>query len=106
MFIILALVQNNTITFLQRLKISFITSGRQFNKDGELKEWWDENTIKKFKEKAQCFIDQYGGYSLPEVNLNVSNLRTGYNTCFRASRKSWGRELVKARLIIYIFENI
>lgn len=48
--------------------------GRQYDKMGNMKEWWSEQDIKKFKEKAQCIIDQYSNYTVEEVGLNVSRV--------------------------------
>lgn len=50
----------------------FDDQGRQFDKNGNLVDWWQEKTRKAFVEKAQCIIDQYGNYSVPELKLNVS----------------------------------
>ena len=47
-------------------------SGRQFDKDGNMERWWDEDAIDKFKERAQCLIDQYGNYTAKQVSMNVS----------------------------------
>ena len=41
--------------------------GRQFDKDGNANMWWDDETIKKFEEHAQCFIDMYQNYNTPEL---------------------------------------
>ena len=46
-------------------------SGRQYDKWGNLKEWWSPQVIERFKEKAQCIIDQYSNYSVVEAGLNV-----------------------------------
>lgn len=45
--------------------------GRQFDKDGNLIQWWDDIVIQKFKERAQCIIDQYNNYTVPGLNINV-----------------------------------
>jgi len=37
-----------------------------------VKLWWSEVDVEKFIERAQCFIDQYSNYTVPEVNMNVS----------------------------------
>lgn len=47
--------------------------GRQFDENGNLENWWDERTQQKFIEKSKCIIWQYGNYTEPQVNLNVSN---------------------------------
>lgn len=53
---------------------SFI--GRQFDKNGNMIEWWDSKTIFTFREKAQCIVDQYSKYKMQEVNLNVNGRMT------------------------------
>lgn len=50
----------------------FDDQGRQFDKDGNLVDWWAPDTQTAFVKKAQCIIDQYGNYTVPEVGLNVS----------------------------------
>ena len=47
------------------------SSGRQFDKNGNLQQWWSDEVIQKFKARAQCIIDQYGNYTVPEIGLNV-----------------------------------
>ena len=46
-------------------------TGRQFDKDGNLVEWWNQEVTDAFKEKAQCIIDQYGNYVMPQINKKV-----------------------------------
>lgn len=45
--------------------------GRQFDKDGNNINWWEAETDKRFKERAQCIIEQYGNYTVPENGLKV-----------------------------------
>eukprot|EP00914_Ancora_sagittata_P002837 GHVO01005991.1.p1 GENE.GHVO01005991.1~~GHVO01005991.1.p1 ORF type:complete len:215 (-),score=8.46 GHVO01005991.1:610-1203(-) len=54
----------------------FDDKGRQFDKDGNLKQWWSDTVIEKFKEQAQCIIDQYSNYTVPEVDLNLNGRQT------------------------------
>ncbi|ESO95260.1 hypothetical protein LOTGIDRAFT_176672, partial [Lottia gigantea] len=49
----------------------FDDSGRQYDKDGNLLQWWSDDAIDQFKAKAQCIIDQYSTYILPEANMNA-----------------------------------
>ena len=44
----------------------FDDSGRHFDKDGNLASWWSQPSIDGFKNKSQCFVDQYDGYTPPE----------------------------------------
>ena len=41
--------------------------GRQFDKDGNAADWWSEATIEAFTEQAQCFVDMYNNYTVPEL---------------------------------------
>lgn len=50
----------------------FDDQGRQFDKEGNLVDWWEPETQQAFVQKAQCIIDQYGNYTVPEVGLKVS----------------------------------
>lgn len=52
----------------------FDDTGRLFDKEGNLKEWWQMATRKAFLEKASCLINQYANFTVEEVNLKVSNL--------------------------------
>ena len=49
------------------------SSGRQYDKDGNMRQWWNNETIQAFRERAQCMVDQYSGYQLDPLELNVSN---------------------------------
>ncbi|XP_064642722.1 membrane metallo-endopeptidase-like 1 isoform X4 [Lineus longissimus] len=54
----------------------FDDQGRQFDKDGNLKQWWGSSVVDAFKNKAQCIIDQYGNYTVAEVNMNLNGVQT------------------------------
>lgn len=45
----------------------FDDQGRQYDGTGSLSPWWSDETIQAFSGKAQCFIDQYSNYSVPEL---------------------------------------
>jgi putative endopeptidase len=40
----------------------FDDQGRQYDGDGNLKDWWSAEDAKKFKQRAQNIINQYNGY--------------------------------------------
>ncbi|KAI8339559.1 hypothetical protein BC941DRAFT_420832 [Chlamydoabsidia padenii] len=42
----------------------FDNNGRLYNGDGVLTQWWSDATKEQFDQKAQCFIDQYNGFSI------------------------------------------
>ncbi|KAI5709965.1 hypothetical protein M8J76_016122 [Diaphorina citri] len=74
----------------------FDDKGRQFDKDGNMIEWWNNATIRAFRERAQCMIDQYSRYKLDEVDMHINGRMTqgeniadngGLKQSFRAYRK-------------------
>ena len=46
----------------------FDDQGRQNDKDGNAIPWWTNDTLEAFNVKAQCIIDQYNSYTLPEID--------------------------------------
>lgn len=55
----------------------FDDQGRQFDLDGNLVDWWHPETKSRYLKKAECIIEQYGNYSIPELdNLAVSGVNT------------------------------
>ena len=58
----------------------FDDSGRQFDEIGNLRDWWQQSDEDRFKTLAQCFVDEYSGFSPIEgENLN-GKLTLGENT--------------------------
>ena len=47
------------------LSHAFDSTGRHYDETGNYTEWWDASTIKSFKKKAQCFVDQYHNFTVP-----------------------------------------
>jgi putative endopeptidase len=49
----------------------FDDQGRQYDADGNLKDWWSAEDADKFKQRAKTIIDQYNGYiSVDTFHLN------------------------------------
>jgi putative endopeptidase len=49
----------------------FDDQGRQFDAEGNLREWWTAADGKAFEERAACVANQYGGYTaVDDVKLN------------------------------------
>lgn len=76
--------------------LSFVFPGRQFDKQGNLKQWWNNRTVAEFRQAAQCIIDQYSNYTLDDINLPIDGRLTqgeniadngGLKQAFRASCK-------------------
>jgi putative endopeptidase len=58
----------------------FDDQGRQFDSRGNLKDWWTPADAKSFEDRAQCFVDEYAGFTaIDEVKLN-GKLTLGENT--------------------------
>ncbi|KAM6326200.1 neprilysin [Podargus strigoides] len=41
----------------------FDDNGRNFNENGDLVDWWTEESARNFKELSQCMVYQYGNFS-------------------------------------------
>jgi endothelin-converting enzyme/putative endopeptidase len=58
----------------------FDDEGRQFDGDGNLREWWSPEVTKAFTERAECVAKQYDGYvAVEDAHLN-GHLTLGENT--------------------------
>lgn len=78
----------------------FDDRGRQFDKDGNNVNWWDDTTDQHFKKKAECIIQQYGNYTVEENGLKVNGINTqgeniadngGLKEAYRAYH-SWAKD--------------
>ncbi|XP_015600086.1 neprilysin-2 isoform X3 [Cephus cinctus] len=54
----------------------FDDQGRQFDKEGNLVDWWAPQTKENYLERAECIINQYGNYTVEEVGLNLNGINT------------------------------
>lgn len=54
----------------------FDDQGRQFNENGNLVDWWNEETSNAYVEKAKCIIEQYGNFTEPLTELNLNGINT------------------------------
>ncbi|RWS05454.1 hypothetical protein B4U79_07475 [Dinothrombium tinctorium] len=50
--------------------------GSQYDYRGEKKNWWNEKTLKIYKERIQCFIDQYSNVTEPVTGKKVDGKMT------------------------------
>jgi len=51
----------------------FDNNGRQFDKDGVRRQWWDDSVIWAFGNKTQCLIDQYNNITVQGTQVNGRN---------------------------------
>lgn len=54
----------------------FDDEGRQYDKNGDLLNWWDNATEIQFLERAHCMIEQYSNFSEPQTNLSINGINT------------------------------
>ncbi|XP_054747358.1 phosphate-regulating neutral endopeptidase PHEX [Anastrepha obliqua] len=85
----------------------FDDSGRMFDKDGNMVQWWSNETIKEYINRTECFVDQYNHYFLPDIEEYIDGELTlgeniadngGMREAFHAYRmyvKEMGAERVK-----------
>ncbi|WAR16150.1 NEP-like protein [Mya arenaria] len=74
----------------------FDDQGSQYDKVGNLRNWWDTTILENFQKRAQCIVDQYGGFVVPDIGIHVDGENTlgeniadngGLKQSFRAYRK-------------------
>lgn len=53
--------------------IGFDDLGRQFDSEGNLKDWWLPETKAHFLTRAKCIIDQYANFTEPKLKMKVSH---------------------------------
>jgi endothelin-converting enzyme/putative endopeptidase len=58
-------------TIGHELTHGFDDEGRQFDAQGNLKDWWTEQDAKNFTDRAQCIVDQYATYTIvDDIKIN------------------------------------
>ncbi|XP_078482992.1 endothelin-converting enzyme 2 isoform X1 [Ciona intestinalis] len=48
----------------------FDDQGRQYDLNGNLNNWWQKDTLAKFKKKAHCMVEQYGSFNFGGAQVN------------------------------------
>ncbi|KAF6826254.1 endothelin-converting enzyme [Colletotrichum plurivorum] len=81
------------------LSHAFDSTGRHYDQNGNYTDWWTDDTVKAFEQRAQCFIDQYSDFTVPgpdDKPLHVNGrLTLGENIAdaggLSASFQAWKR---------------
>ena len=47
-----------------------LSAGREFDKYGNLNQWWNNATIDRFKERTKCMVEQYSQYKVGNLSVN------------------------------------
>ena len=84
--------------------------GRQFDKQGNLKQWWNNRTIAEFRKAAECIVQQYSNYTLDEINLAIDGrLTQGENIADNGGLKQAFRVIIQKKsaqfLEIFVRKN-
>lgn len=75
---------------------AFDNTGARFDKDGNYRAWWDQETANGFANRAECLAKQYDGKPIEGTNVRVDGRKTlgeniadngGYEVSLRAYRK-------------------
>ena len=49
----------------------FDNAGRQYDKDGNLRDWWTQSSLDNFLDRTQCIINQYDQYTVGKKNVSM-----------------------------------
>ena len=89
------------------ISLIYVFIGRQFDKHGNLKQWWNNRTIAEFRGAAQCIIEQYNNYTLEPYGLQIDGrLTQGENIADNGGLKQAYRVIIHlhhTRNIDYIY---
>ena len=47
-------------------------AGRRYDKEGNLKQWWTEGTVREYEQRVQCIVEQYSQYNVSELGNNFT----------------------------------
>jgi putative endopeptidase len=78
----------------------FDDQGRQYDKDGNLRDWWSFKDAELFAERTKVLVDQYNKFTVLDtipangaltLGENIADLG-GLNIAYTALKKSWGNK--------------
>lgn len=64
-------VKETPVTIRCDFSDAVFQTGRKYDSNGNLDQWWSNSSITAFTEKTQCMIDQYNDYFWEKAGLNV-----------------------------------
>ncbi|CAG9535457.1 unnamed protein product [Cercopithifilaria johnstoni] len=93
---------------------AFDDQGGRFDEYGNLHNWWDAETARKFYEKTECFIEQYNEVKVDEAGIHLNGqLSVGENIADNAGVKtaliaymSWVKENFRQEAALPGFQNM
>ncbi len=48
----------------------FDVTGREYDKNGMLNKWWNNETVENYKNASQCIAQQYSKYQMGNESIN------------------------------------
>lgn len=63
-------------TLGHELTHGFDNSGRHYDQYGNEKRWWSNHTLQEYDQRAQCLVDQYSSYYVPEAKAKINGTLT------------------------------
>ncbi|CAI5442805.1 unnamed protein product [Caenorhabditis angaria] len=54
----------------------FDDQGSQYDKDGNLHNWWSDSSLQAFDKRRRCIVEQYGNYTVPKTSFKVNGKLT------------------------------
>uniref|UniRef100_A0A1B6DCV9 Peptidase M13 C-terminal domain-containing protein n=2 Tax=Clastoptera arizonana TaxID=38151 RepID=A0A1B6DCV9_9HEMI len=67
---------------------AFDDEGRQYDKDGNLFDWWQKETTRLYEDKAKQIIQEYSNFTVQEINMKMKGVNTqGENIADQAGAK-------------------
>lgn len=48
----------------------FLLPGREYDKEGNLRPWWQNSSVEAFRERTECMVDQYSQYLVNAEHVN------------------------------------
>lgn len=46
------------------------SSGREYDKEGNLRPWWQNSSVEAFRQRTECMMDQYSRYLVNGEHVN------------------------------------
>ncbi|XP_050440640.1 endothelin-converting enzyme homolog [Adelges cooleyi] len=83
---------------------AFDDQGREFDRFGNLHQWWNNKTVEKFKTATDCMIKQYSNYKINGININGKRTlgeNIADNGGLKAAYRAYAKRLEEGRAHSY-----
>ncbi|EDV93179.1 endothelin-converting enzyme 1 [Drosophila grimshawi] len=54
----------------------FDSIGSTYDSNGTMRFWWSKKSGEVFNDRAQCYVNHFNNYSIPEINRNINGNQT------------------------------